>query len=178
MNNQNENQGHQPIQFTGEIQIVVSIQQIANRLFDAMDKTNPHARMIADYTVANLMKSPKGISAIYNALNGYEYKLDFAKDDLVLLRSPRTYNWDNQLAKYVEDYDSPVVVGTIVNVDTFDEQPIKVKYSYVNMHGEVTTVTKHYYPSELLSADKDDYETWSETLDNHKISDIDESQMH
>lgn len=108
--------------FNKTISIEVSVDSIASKMLDCIDDANPHKVLIAE-TIVGTLCAEERLSSLYNALHGWESKIDFVVGQ-ELICSTGHYNGDVR---------KPIGKCSVVSIDRYkSDYPIQVEFEYIN----------------------------------------------
>lgn len=152
-------------QFNKTIEIKVSVDSIAAKLYDSMKIENPHAEMITETIIESMLVSGH-IGLLYNNLNGWTNELNFKKGD-VLVCSAKEYSYKltNETAMhknadiapaYDRDY---VVIGDCIveEINVFrNSDQINIKFLALDREGKSKEFTRWVSPETLTVKEETD----------------------
>lgn len=133
--------------FNKEISVTVPVDSIAKKLYETMDKTNPHAALITNVIIGTSL-SENTINQIYNALNGWKDEVNITVGKNYMINGNNLnniYSADKEWRKGIV----PVMV-TGVNEYTSNTDNIEIKFEYKHENGEMKSSNCSVRHTELM----------------------------
>lgn len=145
------------------IKVEVSLDMIAAKLKDSFKADNPHTNLLTN-TIMGVAKTTNKLSYIYNAVNGWEDKLNFKVGQFVTTtEGSKSYHYKlaakvepNDPDKWEQDRSAPIIGGKVIEIDEFrDGGKIHIAYTRVDNYGKAdhTDVWVNHPNLKLISED-------------------------
>ena len=119
---------------------------------------HPHNKVLAKSIVNNLDKSQVGIEHLVKALLGIEIKTDLKVDDVVSVPYQYLPTWriDKDLTHKAGLIFQDRMEATILEIDLYSIEPLKIEYEYINNAGEKLKDTYIIRLNDVYLSDKND----------------------
>ena len=121
--------------FNETIKVEVSVDSIASKLLAMFNTEEKHAEKTTEAIIGNLLHA-RGLSQVYNSINGYSNDINFEVGDKVMCSSYRyTHKYDEKTTIWISER---IQIGeaTIIAIDIYASNPIIVEYTTINHKGE------------------------------------------
>ena len=137
--------------FNQSIQITIEVDQIAKMLLSKMGADATHKELIVETVIGSMMHSPKGLTPLYNSLNGWENELDFQEGQEVMVKyRDLCCPWAHE-AYRIDKYDM-LVKCKIGSIDVFRGREIELEYIYLNEEGKEKKGTTMVIKSDIQAS--------------------------
>tara|TARA_R110000772_G_scaffold54130_1_gene123586 strand:- start:84459 stop:84911 length:453 start_codon:yes stop_codon:yes gene_type:complete len=131
--------------FNQVIEVKVEVDQIANKLLETMGTNEKHRELVTETIIGTLIQGHDtlGISLLYNALQGFTNEIDFTVGEEIIC--------DIEVYQYIADANdntvfnqerTPIGVATIVDIDIYRNDKIKLEFTVLKDNGEEKTTDK------------------------------------
>lgn len=132
--------------FNREINVTIQVDSIAYQLLENMDKDFKHKELVVETLIGRLIeKDESGLSRLYNALNGFENKINFKIGEKVKLKDYSCYAyWTPESVEKNNTISQKVETGTIIDINTDKDNPICVQFLAPNKKGELEERTEWF----------------------------------
>lgn len=143
--------------FNQDIQITVSVDNIAKKLLDTMTEFFPHKELLVEAIIGSSLAhaGALGVSHIYNALNGYESTIDFTVGQAVYCKETC---WSYVAKADGSGYQQKeVIIGNciITAIDPFASDTVTISYISLNRNGETSDDTRKVHHTVLTNQVKE-----------------------
>ena len=102
--------------FNQTISVEIEIDQIAEKLLSEFPADYKHREIVTEAIIGTTL-SNGGIGLVYNALNGYKNEINFAVDDMVIVKDEVYNNMDNY--QLITDSNRNWAIGRVVEINQY-----------------------------------------------------------
>lgn len=116
--------------FNQDIQVTVSVDSIAQLLLKNMNPEYKHAELVVESIIGRMLSTDmQGISRLYNALNGYDNKINFEVDEVVKVKDFRVYGyWTEESIEKSNSVYQNIDTAKIIDIDEHKDSPICIEF--------------------------------------------------
>ena len=124
--------------FNKSISIEISIDVIANMLLDNMNKEFKHSELVVEMLIGRALAKDdnRGISLLYNALNGHKNEINFQVGNIVKCSIGIGGYWEG--AEGSHSYNSDVLC-TVIKVDVCSDNQLTLEYEIAGKQKTIST---------------------------------------
>ena len=130
--------------FNKSIEISIPIDAIANQLLEQFNPEFKHRELVVETIVGRMLTTDeRGISKVFNSLNGYTGDINFAIGDIVVPKKLRVYGYWTQ--KSIDESNSvygDIESATVVSIDKFADESLEISFDVPKKDGTMETKTQ------------------------------------
>lgn len=132
--------------FNQVISVEVSVDSIAQELLNTISPDYAHREILVEGIIGRAISSDKqALAVIFNSLRGYTGEIDFKVGDVVVPGDLRVYAfWTPKSIEENNTVYGEIKSATIVEIDTYANEKLKISYEVPAKDGSVKTETKWY----------------------------------
>lgn len=123
--------------FNKQIQITVELDAIANALLETINPEFKHAENVVEAIIGRLDASNDqvGMTALYNALNGYDNTINFKPGDTVICSKSAYAYWTQE--SIVENNTVMRAIGEceVIEVNPYANDKLRIRYAKPQKNG-------------------------------------------
>jgi len=154
--------------FNQIISVEVDVDNIAENLLAQFPADYKHRELLTETIIGATMDNG-GIELIYAALNGYKNDIDFAVDDMVIIKDS-VYNYMNDF-KLIDDSNTKWAIGRVVEINQYHPgNKLIIEWIKVRRAGSKFSVSVNTDRIDHKKCSKISHMTWEQA--NEKINQI------
>lgn len=137
--------------FNKTIEISVSVDSIAKKFLNMLDKTEVNREGIAYAAIATALNSRSGLGPLYNALNGMSNDIDGITIGMLIETTARHYTYvrKDESELYTQE-QMPVTNAVVADIDIYRGRDcIQIKYRSTDRRGNIVSEDQWVSLSEL-----------------------------
>lgn len=129
--------------YNQSIQITVELDSIAQQLLNSFHPEHPHRELLVDTIIGNMRQETRQITQLYNSLNGFTNDIDFVVGQKLEVKVNALVGDYYLHESWKKDGTEPrtTLTATIVEVDVYRENKLKVSFEYMDRRGNMDDST-------------------------------------
>lgn len=116
--------------FNQDIQVTVPVDSIAQLMLKNMNPEFKHSEMVVEAIIGRMLATDLGgVSRLFNALNGYDNKINFKVDEVVKVKDFGVYGFfsEDSIEKNNSVYRQ-IETAKIVEINEYKDSPICIEF--------------------------------------------------
>jgi hypothetical protein len=129
--------------FNKSIEISIPIDAIANQLLEQFNPEFKHKELVVETIIGRMLTTDeRGISKVFNSLNGYTGDINFKIGDLVVPIDLNMYGyWDQDSIDNKKATYKAIKSATVLNINKFADESLEIAYESPQSDGSMKTQT-------------------------------------